>query len=232
MILSMSASPRPVFAGLIALALLINACGDDGAGPPVTSAEYLAFREQPTACGADRPDPAGWMQFTAPDDMGLTGDVEVVLETSCGDITLVLDPEIAPLTVNSFVFLAEQGYFDGIALQRVVPGYIVQIGDPTASGAGSPGYRVPDELPPDGFLYRRGTVAMANGGPNTGGSQFFLVIEDVPLPPDYTVFGEVVSGFDVIAAMAAVPMGANPGDVTPSRPLETIYVEQVRVADR
>ncbi|MFH2072175.1 MAG: peptidylprolyl isomerase [Actinomycetota bacterium] len=227
----MPAVLRPASAGLLALSLLLTACGG-GAGTTVDSPAYLAFREQPTACGADRPDPAVAMQFTAPDDMGLTGPVRVVLETSCGGITLDLYPEIAPLTVNSFVFLAARGYFDGIALHRVVPGYIVQIGDPTATGGGFPGYRIPDELPPDGFLYRKGVVAMANGGPDTGGSQFFLMIEDAPLPPDYAVFGEVVDGFDTIEAMAAVPMGPNPGDSTPSRPLETIYVDHVRVVDR
>lgn len=214
--------------------MIVAACAGEAAstGTPVTTEEYLAFREQPTACGADRPDPAIAMQFTEPAEMGVTESVEVVLETSCGDISLVLDPEIAPATVNSFVFLAEQGYYDGIALHRVVPGYIVQIGDPTATGSGSPGYQLPDELPPDGFLYRRGVVAMANRGPDTGGSQFFLMIEDAPLPADYAVFGEVTAGFDVIEAMADVPMGPNRGDTTPSRPLETIYVNHVEVIGR
>lgn len=211
--------------------LSLTACagGTADVGASVSTPEYLAFREQPTACGAERPDPAVAMQFTEPADMGLTDAVDVVLETSCGDISLVLYPEIAPVTVNSFVFLSEQGYYDGIALHRVVPGYIVQIGDPTATGGGSPGYRLPDELPPAGFLYRRGVVAMANGGANTGGSQFFLMIEDAPLPADFAVFGEVTSGFDVIEAMAAVPMGPNPGDTRPSRPLETIYIDHIEV---
>ncbi|MCJ7726322.1 MAG: peptidylprolyl isomerase [Acidimicrobiia bacterium] len=215
----------------LAASLSLTACAGDtaDAGASVSTPEYLAFREQPTACGAERPDPAVAMQFTEPADMGSTEAVDVVLETSCGDISLVLYPEIAPVTVNSFVFLAEQGYYDGIALHRLVPGYIVQIGDPTATGGGSPGYRLPDELPPAGFLSRRGVVAMANRGANTGGSQFFLMIEDAPLPAAYSVFGEVTSGFDVIAAMAAVPMGPNPGDTSPSRPLETIYIDHIEV---
>jgi len=219
-------------ATLIAIALLVTACGDPDTGPSVTAPAYLEFREQPTACGAERPASATEMQFTEPQDLELTGVVEVVLETSCGDITLALYPEVAPATVNSFVFLAEEGYYDGIALHRVVPGYIVQIGDPTATGGGSPGYLLPDELPPAGFLYRRGVVAMANRGPNTGGSQFFLMIEDAPLPPNYAVFGEVTSGFEAVAAMAAVPMGSNSGDSKPSRPLETIYVNHVDVMGR
>ncbi|MCB2223519.1 MAG: peptidylprolyl isomerase [Actinobacteria bacterium] len=161
--------------------------------------------------------------------MGLTGPVEATLETSCGDITLLLDPSVAPATVNSFVFLAQQGYFDGIALHRVVPGYIAQIGDPTASGYGDPGYRLPDEWPPAGFLYERGVVAMANAGPGTTGSQFFVMLGDAALPPTYTVFGVVASGMDVLDRMAEVPMGPNPGDAVDSRPLETIYVERVVV---
>ena len=157
----------------------------------------------------------------------------MVLETSCGDLTLLLDADASPITVNSFVFLAEQGYFDGIALHRIVPGYIVQIGDPTASGTGFPGYRLDDELPSPDFQYERGVVAMANSGsPRTGGSQFFVMIEDAPLPPTYAPFGTVTAGFDVIDQMASVPMGPNRGDSQPSRPLETIYVNHVDVIGR
>jgi cyclophilin family peptidyl-prolyl cis-trans isomerase len=198
----------------------------------ITTPEYLAFRAQPTACGAERPEPAVQLGFDAPTDLGLSGTVEVVLDTSCGDISLSLDADSAPVTVNSFVFLAERGYFDGIALHRVVPGFVIQIGDPTATGAGFPGYRIPDELPPAGFLYTRGTVAMANAGPDTGGSQFFLVLEDINLPPSYTVFGQTTSGFETMDLMTAVPMGPNPGDSQPSRPLETIYINSVEVVGR
>jgi len=199
---------------LAVAALLLGACGGGDAGTAVTSPAYLSFRDQPTACGAERPETAVEMVFDEPDDMGLTGVIEVILDTSCGDITLALDTDIAPITVNSFVFLAEQGYYDGIALHRVVPGFMAQIGDPTATGGGSPGYLIPDELPPGGFLYQRGVVAMANRGPDTGGSQFFLMIEDA------------------LVRVAAVPMGPNPGDANPSRPLETIYINHVEVVGR
>jgi cyclophilin family peptidyl-prolyl cis-trans isomerase len=223
---------------VVALAFVAAACGGDDAGPSSTnagggavdSAAYEAFRAQPTACGASAPAAASAMQFAAPGDAGVDGPVRVVLHTSCGPITLELDPALAPETVNSFVFLARQGYFDGTVSHRVVPGFVFQAGDPTATGTGDPGYSVPDEFPPAGFTYGRGVVAMANSGlPDSGGSQFFIALADIDLPPNYTVFGRVVDGFDALAAIAAVPMGPNPPDPVNSRPLETIYLERVEV---
>jgi peptidylprolyl isomerase len=155
--------------------------------------------------------------------------VQVVVHTSCGDITLELDPALAPETVNSFVFLARQGYFDGTVSHRVVPGFVFQAGDPTATGAGKPGYSLPDEFPAAGFTYVRGTLAMAKSTlPNSAGSQFFIALEDIGLPPQYTVFGRVIDGFDALAAMAQVPLEMG-GDGNLSRPLETIYLERVEV---
>jgi len=210
------------------LLLLVSACGDD-AGPVITSTAYQAFRAQPTACGADRPPEAREMSFTEPDELGIDGRVTAVIHTSCGDVTLQLDPAIAPVTVNSFVFLAEQGYFDGTVTHRIVPGYIVQFGDPTASGRGNPGYTLPDELPPDGFPYSTGVVAMANAGPGTGGSQFFIVLGDTALPSAYTVFGAVDGGVEALSALQTVPLGIQPGGLEPSLPLETVYIESIEI---
>jgi cyclophilin family peptidyl-prolyl cis-trans isomerase len=223
---------------LLALALLAVACGDDaatttvpGGGPAVDTAEYQAFRAQATACGAEAPAPATAMQFAAAGDAGVDSAVRVVLHTSCGDITLELDPALAPETVNSFVFLAQQGYFDGTVSHRVVPGFVFQAGDPTATGRGDPGYSLPDEFPSAGFTYTRGVVAMANSGlPDSGGSQFFIALQDIDLAPNYTVFGRVIDGFDVLEIIAAVPMASNPPDPVPSRPTETIYLETVEIA--
>lgn len=222
---------------LALLPLVAAACGDDdsatttaGSGTAVDSAEYQAFRAQETACGATAPAPATAMQFAAPGDAGVTGPVRVVLHTSCGAITLELDPALAPETVNSFVFLAREGYFDGTVAHRVVPGFVFQAGDPTASGSGDPGYSLPDEFPAAGFSYVKGTVAMANSGtPESGGSQFFIALEDINLSPAYTVFGTVVGGFNVLETIAALPMGASPPDPVNSRPLETVYLERVEV---
>ena len=224
---------------LIVLAVSAAACGGDDpgatstaapSGPAIDSPEYQAFRSQPTACGASAPAPAVAMQFDAPGDAGVAGAVQVVLHTSCGEVTLELDAAVAPETVNSFVFLARRGYFDGTVAHRVMPGFVFQAGDPTASGSGNPGYRLPDEFPAAGFSYVRGTVAMANSGlPESGGSQFFIALDDIDLPPSYTVFGRVLEGFDVLELIAAVPMAPNRGDLINSRPLETVYLERVEV---
>jgi cyclophilin family peptidyl-prolyl cis-trans isomerase len=223
---------------LALLPLVAAACGDDDsatttAGSSTTavgSAEYQAFRAQETACGASAPAPVTEMQFDAPGAAGVTGPIRVVLHTSCGAITLELDPALAPETVNSFVFLARAGYFDGTVAHRVVPGFVFQAGDPTASGSGDPGYSLPDEFPAAGFSYVKGTVAMANSGiPESGGSQFFIALENIDLSPAYTVFGAVVGGFEVLEAIAALPMGASPPDPVNSRPLETVYLERVEV---
>ena len=165
--------------------------------PLVVPQTYEEFREQPTACGADAPAPVTAMQFQAPEDLGLDPDIPITasIATSCGTIEVELDPSIAPETVNSFAFLAEEGYFDGSASHRILPGFVLQAGDQTATGLGGPGYTIADEFPPSDFTYTRGTLAMANAGPGTTGSQFFILFDDNPLPPQFSVFGEVVGGF-------------------------------------
>ena len=210
--------------------LLVAACGDDGtASPPVTAVQYEVFRAKPTACGAVAPDQAVEMTFAGPDDLALPDDVGATLHTSCGAISIELYPELAPATVNSFAFLAEQGYFDGTVAHRIVEGFVVQMGDPTATGRGNPVYRIPDELPASDYRYSKWVVAMANGGPNTGGSQFFIVLDDIDLDPDYTVFGVVISGFAALEAIAAIPVGINPDTLERSVPLEALYIESVSI---
>jgi cyclophilin family peptidyl-prolyl cis-trans isomerase len=198
--------------------------------PAVPPSDYAGFTAQPTACGAKAPAPVQEMTFDAPDDQGLdpTQTVRATITTSCGDIVVELDPSVAPATVNSFVFLARSGYFDGSVSHRVMPGFVVQAGDPTATGRGGPGYVIPDELPAAGFVYDKGSLAMANSGPNTGGSQFFITLADVPLPTDYSYFGKVVDGFDTLDAIAQIPLGVNPFGEQ-SVPLETLYIERVTI---
>ena len=198
--------------------------------PPQPPADYAGFVAQPTACEGSPPEQIAPMVFAEPEDQGLEGTIAAVISTSCGDITLELDPTIAPDTVNSFVFLARSGYFDGTVSHRILPGFVLQAGDPTATGREGPGYTIPDELPGEGFLYEKGILAMANSGPNTGGSQFFVMLDDAPLPPNYSVFGRITDGFDTLERIAAIPLGSNAfGEV--SVPLETLYLESVTVAD-
>jgi peptidyl-prolyl cis-trans isomerase B (cyclophilin B) len=130
-----------------------------------------------------------------PSNPTVTGTVDATLATSMGDLKATLDADKAPCTVNSFVSLAKQGFFDKTSCHRLTTAstgiYVLQCGDPTGTGTGGPGYSIPDEFSPTD-TYGPGTLAMANTGqPNSGGSQFFIVYKDTPLPPDYTVFGHI-----------------------------------------
>jgi len=130
------------------------------------------------------------------------------LDTNLGEIVIALDALKAPKTVNNFVFLALNHYYDGVIFHRIINGFMCQGGDPTGTGRGGPGYRFEDELPKP-REYQIGSVAMANAGPNTNGSQFFIVSgpSGVGLPPAYSLFGQVVKGLDIVDQMQNVPTG-------------------------
>ncbi len=146
--------------------------------------------------------------------------------TSLGTVTIALDAVAAPKTVNNFVCLAGYKYYDGLVFHRIIQGFMCQGGCPEGSGRGGPGYRFADELPKPG-RYEIGSLAMANAGPNTNGSQFFIVSgpSGVGLPPQYSLFGKVVGGLDVIDQMEKVATG--PGD----RPVEDVTIQSVRVTE-
>ena len=145
-----------------------------------------------------------------------------VIETALGNIEFELLDDAAPKTVENFVSLANKGFYSGVIFHRVVPGFVIQGGDPTGTGTGGPGYKFDDE--PVTMGYARGTVAMANAGPNTNGSQFFVCLADLPqLPPNYTIFGQVVAGLNVVDAIAAAPCG--PGD----RPVDPVTMKSVTI---
>jgi cyclophilin family peptidyl-prolyl cis-trans isomerase len=145
--------------------------------------------------------------------------------TTKGTMRLALDPMAAPKTVNNFVFLARYHYFEGIVFHRVIPDFVLQGGDPTGTGTGSPGYRFEDELPPAG-RYELGSLAMANAGPNTNGSQFFIISgqDGMRLPPQYSLFGKVVSGLDVVATIN--DLGTRGG-----QPKELVTIESVTITE-
>lgn len=150
----------------------------------------------------------------------------VTLNTEQGSIVIKLDTKNTPITSNNFVYLAQQGFYDGTIFHRTIDGFMIQGGDPRGDGTGSPGYRFDDE----DFTgeYQRGTVAMANSGPNTNGSQFFIMHQDYDLPKNYVIFGQVVEGMDVVDAIATAPVGMSLSGER-SRPVEPVMVESVVV---
>ncbi|MCH8875475.1 MAG: peptidylprolyl isomerase [Chloroflexi bacterium] len=136
---------------------------------------------------------------------------EAVFVTEIGDIRVRLFADQAPVTVNNFVFLANQGYYDNTTFHRVLPGFMAQGGDPTGTGAGGPGYTFEDEFDPDLQFDRGGMLAMANRGPNTNGAQFFITLAPTPhLNGLHTIFGEVVEGADVLSSLRLRDPAANP----------------------
>jgi cyclophilin family peptidyl-prolyl cis-trans isomerase len=145
-------------------------------------------------------------QYPSPPDLTIDLDSRytATLHTNHGDITVEFLPAEAPLAVNNWLFLARDGFFDGVTFHRVIPGFMIQGGDPTGTGRGGPGYTFRDELDGEG-RYTRGTMAMANAGPNTNGSQFFIMHQDYGLPHNYTIFGRVTSGMETVDAIAALP---------------------------
>jgi peptidyl-prolyl cis-trans isomerase B (cyclophilin B) len=194
------------------------------------AAGYAGFRSQPTACGGATPPERTEMTFTEPAEQGLSGTVTATLTTSCGPVQIEIDADAHPDTANSFVFLALEGYFDGTACHRIVPGFMTQCGDPTATGLGDPGYAVADEFPEEGFVYERGVMAMANAGEGTTGSQFFIVTGDAShLPAGFSLLGTVVDSDDTLDALDAVPVGPNATGTEVSSPQETVYIETVDV---
>jgi len=147
------------------------------------------------------------------------------ISTAKGDIVIEMFAESVPKAATNFTDLARKGFYDGVIFHRVVPGFVIQGGDPTGTGRGGPGYQFEDEPFPGDYV--RGAVAMANAGPNTNGSQFFICLEDLSgrLPKNYILFGQVTAGMDVVDAIAADPIG--PGD----RPRDPVSMTSVTIVD-
>jgi cyclophilin family peptidyl-prolyl cis-trans isomerase len=190
----------------------------------------------PPAAGRSKPR----FSAPAPDAIDPTARYVATIRTSCGDIVVRLLADRAPRTVNSFVFLAREGFYDGTFVHRLDTSIdVIQAGDPTGTGSGGPGYTIPDELTGE-ERYGPGTVAMANSGPGTGGSQFFIIagpdghrLDDNPA---YTVFGRVIRGLDVAERILELPVrdpeAARAGDLSGQRPKLAIYIERITVRER
>jgi cyclophilin family peptidyl-prolyl cis-trans isomerase len=165
-------------------------------------------------------------QYDSPPEFSIDLDktYQATLDTNHGEIVIDFDADHSPQTVNNFVFLARDGYYDGVIFHRVIENFMIQGGDPSGTGRGGPGYAFRDELEGAG-TYSRGTVAMANAGPNTNGSQFFICHTDVGLPHSYTIFGKVSSGMDAVDSIASSDTDRS------DRPHEEVVIRTVTITE-
>ena len=221
---------RLLVAPLLALALVsLAACASDAGG---TSAGGTTASVAPSEAAADgaceyKTAAGAVREVTAPAaESALTGDVPAVISTSAGDLAVTLTADRTPCTVNSFASLAQQGYYDGTVCHRLTTSglFVLQCGDPSGTGRGGPGSAYAEVL--DGsYTYPAGTGAMANAGPDTNGSQFFLVYQDTPLPASYTVFGHMdEASTAIVAGIAAAGTDSGGGDGAPATPVDITAV--------
>lgn len=159
--------------------------------------------------------------------LDMTKQYVATLKTGAGDIVVALNAKATPITVNNFVFLAKEKFYDNTIFHRTIKDFMIQGGDPEGTGMGGPGYKFDDEK----FTgeYTRGTIAMANAGPNTNGSQFFIMHEDYPLPPNYVIFGKVTEGLEVVDKIATAP--TKPGGEG-STPVAPVTVQTVEITEK
>ena len=203
-----------VLAVVIVAAILIGRSGGDSGSGSASGCQEV-----------EPPQPKN-VSFKAPKQTVKKGEeLTAVVETSCGTFDIALDSQRAPKTVNSFVFLSEEGFYDGLDFHRVVPEFVIQGGDPQGNGTGGPGYTVV-EKPPANLKYTKGVVAMAKGGTDpagSSGSQFFVVTgAEAGLPPEYALVGNVSDGIDVVEEIGEVP-------VEGETPKQTVLIEHVEI---
>ena len=201
--------------------------------PPTTSAAPATPATPATPRAAASPGtPAARKRYAAPPPLTIdpTKRYTARIKTDQGDIVVALNAQDAPLTVNNFVFLAREGFYDGVIFHRVIPGFVIQGGDPTGTGTGGPGYAFNDE--PVKSKYEAGSIAMANAGRNTNGSQFFIC--DGPgcasLPPNYNHFGKVIEGLEVVTRIANVPKTRG-SDGQQSKPITPVVIATIEITE-
>lgn len=212
----------PVFVVSVFATIVLSGCAAKPSEPISTPAE-----ETPSSASiSPKPMPK---QYTSAPAMQIdqARSYTAVLHTEAGDITVALNAQATPITVNNFVFLAREKFYDGTVFHRTIPGFMIQGGDPVGDGTGGPGYRFDDE--PFSGQYARGVVAMANAGPDTNGSQFFIMHADYPLPPNYIIFGKVTSGLEAVDKIATAP--TKPGGEG-SSPIQPVVVTSVEIIEQ
>jgi peptidyl-prolyl cis-trans isomerase B (cyclophilin B) len=220
---------------MLAIAVGLAACGggddDDDAAASKQTASPKPAAPKCKDVAEPQPKPDGGAKAPA-ETLDPKATYDVVLKTSCGDFTIRLDLTSSPKTSASFAALAESGFFDGTSFHRIVPGFVIQGGDPTATGSGGPGYSTRDKVPPSA-TYTKGVVAMAKTEtepPGTAGSQFFVVTAgDAGLPPEYALLGRVVKGQDVVDAIGQL---GNPASGSAGVPLQPVTIEKATVQRR
>jgi peptidyl-prolyl cis-trans isomerase B (cyclophilin B) len=206
-----------VAVGVVAAILIGRGGGDDD--EPSTTASAVECRE------VEAPAPKQISLKAPPQTVKKGEKLTAVVETSCGTFDIALDSSRAPKTVNSFVFLSDEGFYDGLTFHRIAPGFVIQGGDPLGTGLGGPGYSVV-EKPPANLAYTKGTVAMAKSSaepPGSSGSQFYVVTAaDAGLPPEYALVGKVDQGYDVVEKIDKLGTAAE-------KPKQTVLIEKITI---
>jgi cyclophilin family peptidyl-prolyl cis-trans isomerase len=221
--------PPPALRSLLpfALVLVLAACGG-GASKGAADATTAATTTSANGCSTvDQPKPAARKATKPTNGLDRSKTYAVTMQTNCGSFTVDLAVKTAPATTASFVSLVRKGFYDHTIFHRIVPGFIIQGGDPTASGLGGPGYSTVDKPPPTA-RYTLGTVAMAKTQQEpdgTSGSQFFIVTaQDAQLPPQYAIIGEVKQGLDTVTKIGAL------GDPATEQPTEVVEIQKATVS--
>jgi cyclophilin family peptidyl-prolyl cis-trans isomerase len=209
------------FLALIAAALFAGACTGGGSSQPpasvvpasvapasVVPASIAPASGAPSNSPAGSGTAAGTCPTSQPAPLPAGQKRLVTIQTAKGSIAITIEADLGPMAAGNFVALASCGFYNGLVFHRLVPGFVIQGGDPTGTGSGGPGYQFADD--PVTVPYVRGVMAMANSGPNTNGSQFFIVLADASLAPSYSVFGRVTSGMEAVDAIAALPNSGAP----------------------
>lgn len=228
---SPEAPATPVLANATAVAGAVEQ-GTPPASPAVTGGMVVSN----LGCWSEPPSSsAGYPQWSNPPEMRIdpAKHYTATILTNRGTIVADLYADKAPNTVNNFICLATEGYYNGVVFHRVIDGFMIQTGDPTGTGRGGPGYQFADELPGDDLDYNRGVLAMANAGPNTNGSQLFINQGDNSgrLSKDYTIFGTVTEGMDVVDHIAGIPVSAN-AQGEDSVPAATVTILSITIEEQ